>query len=253
MRRQLWWGLAMLFVLPLLVLLYLSLVKAWAFPALLTDAQWTVQHWQQLWQGQAGWWAVLWRSLLLSGGLATLATALGFVWSKHLLLEQQREPWLRWALYPYVLSPVVLGAMLQYYFVRLGLTGQFWGVFLAQAFFILPYAVLLMASFWTTELRRLALQARSLGATEGQLNRSILWPLAKPWLQLTWWQCFLASWFEYGLTQWLGLGKVETLALRSMQYLREANPHIAALAALLMVLPLLLIWWFNERYLARGR
>jgi putative spermidine/putrescine transport system permease protein len=231
--------------------LYLTLVKAWAFPSLLAGVEWTGQHWQVLWAGQEGWWAVLWRSVCLSGGLASLATALGFVWSKHLLLAQRREAWLSWALYPYVLSPVVLGAMLQYYFVRLGLTGQFWGVFLAQAFFIFPYAVLLMASFWTEDLGRMALQARSLGATEGQLNCSLLLPLARPWLQLTWLQCFLASWFEYGLTQWLGLGKVETLALRSMQYLREANPHLAALAALLMILPLLLIWWFNERLLAR--
>jgi len=234
--------------LPLLTVGYLSVVTAWQFPQL-WDAPFSFRHWQSLLEDTNQLGRSLGLSLLISGSLALVGTALGFWVSRELCFRLQRRSWLQLAYYPYLIAPVVLGAMLQFYFVRWNLTGSILGVMLAQLLFIFPYSVLLLATFWSEEVRKLALQAHSLGASDRQVNRQIIFPLARPWLILSMVQCFLISWFEYGITQLIGVGKVPTLTIQVMHFVKEANPHQAALAASLMLLPLLFVLLANRRLL----
>jgi putative spermidine/putrescine transport system permease protein len=236
--------------LPLLTVGYLSLVTAWQFPRL-WDAPFTLAHWQSLLAGGDGLAYSLGLSLLISGSLAVLGTAFGFWVSRELCFRMPAGGWLKLAYYPYLIAPVVLGAMLQFYFVRWNLTGSILGVMGAQALFILPYSVLLLSTFWSEHIRKLALQAGSLGASSREVNRRILLPLARPWLLLSLVQCFLISWFEYGITQLIGVGKVPTLTIQVMHYVKEANPHQAALAASLMILLLLFVLLANRRLLTK--
>ena len=60
------------------------------------------------------------------------------------------------------------------------------------------------------------------------------------------------SWFEYGVTQFVGIGKVPTLTVRTMQFVKEANPQFDAVSACLMVLPLLAFMLLNARLLYRN-
>lgn len=233
-------------VLPLISIIYLSLVSVWTFPDLL-DAQFTGKVWGGLFTGNAALLASFGLSLFISGTLAVVATAFGYFISKFLLFELRKRSWIQLAFYPYLIAPVILGAMLQFYFVRWGLTGTVAGIMIAQAFFILPYSVLLLSTFWTEQLRQLAFQAYSLGANSQQVNREILFPMAKPWLLLSLVQCFLISWFEYGMTQLIGVGKINTLTISTMRYVKEADPHQAALSACLMIIPVLIILVINQR------
>jgi putative spermidine/putrescine transport system permease protein len=234
--------------LPLLCVGYLSVVTAWQFP-LLWDAPFSLVHWQGLLQQTDGLAYSLGLSLLISGTLALSGTLFGFWISRELCFRLQARGWLQLAYYPYLIAPVVLGAMLQFYFVRWNLTGTTLGVMLAQSLFILPYSVLLLSTFWNEEIRKLAGQASSLGASKRQVDQRILLPLARPWLVLSLVQCFLISWFEYGITQLIGVGKVPTLTIKVMHFVKEANPHQAALAACLMLLPLLFVLLANRRLL----
>ncbi len=235
---------------PLLAIVYLSLVTVWTYPRL-WDARWSLQHWSSLASTGLSLHRNLLTSLLLAASLSLAGAAFGYRISKALLYEKSRPGWLQLALYPYLMAPVVLGSMLQYYFLKWGLMGSFGGVLLAQALFILPFSVLLMASFWTERVRRMAWQAITLGADAGQLDRQLLLPMARPWLLLTMVQCFVVSWFEYGMTQVIGLGKVETLTIKTMHFVKEANPHLAALAGCLLLAPLLLVaalgWGYRQR------
>lgn len=190
-------------------------------------------------------------SIFISGSIAVLATLFGYFISRQLLFDKNQSRFIQLAFYPYLIAPVILGAMLQFYFVRFNLTGTTLGVFIAQAFFIFPYSVLLLSTFWNDKIRQLAFQAKSLGATDRQVNQQVLFPMARPWILLSLVQCFLISWFEYGITQYIGVGKVETLTIRAMNFVKEANPHQAALSACLMILPVLLILVINQQLLTK--
>lgn len=226
--------------LPMLAVLYLTAVEEWAFPALF-DAQYTLRFWSGLLRADSELTGSLFLSLFVSTTEAAVATAFGFLVSKAVLFDRKGEGLLRLALFPFLIAPPVLGAMLQFYFVRWGLTGKLSGVMLAQALFVLPYGTLLMSGFWTERVRQVAFQAYSLGASARQVSRYVLLPMARGWLALTFGLCFLASWFEYGVTRLIGVGKVGTLTVRAMQYVQEASPHQAALSACLMVAPLLVL------------
>lgn len=236
--------------LPFLTLLYLSVVSRWTFPQLI-DATFSLGLWQNLLRNQNQIGYSFGISILLGSSVSVLATIFGFYVSKALWLEKHSARFLQLAFYPYLIPPVVLGAMLQFYFVRLGLTGTIFGVFVAQLLFILPYSVLLLSTFWTEQIRQLVLQAHSLGASDQHVNRLILLPMAKPWLGLCLVQCFLFSWFEYGITQYVGIGKVPTLTIQAMHFIKEANPHWAALIACLMLFPLLILLWMKQKLLTR--
>ncbi len=250
MKRLLSIPILLFILLPLFAVLYLSLVEYWSFPVLFR-ADFTGRWWGDLLQGRNPLLYSLGLSLGLSAGISVLATVFGFLSSRFLLFGRGREAWVRLAFYPYLIAPVVLGFMLQFYFVRMGLTGTLAGVFLAQALFVMPYSVLLLSTFWTEEVRQLAAQAQSLGASSAQVNRTILLPMARPWILLCLVQCFLISWFEYGITQLIGLGKVETLTIQAMNYTREASPHLGALSACLMIFPVLLLLLINQRLLLK--
>lgn len=250
MRRPLLLLVAVALLLPLAMLLYLSVLRQWAFPQL-ADVPWTGQQWATAWSA-GGLVGSLGLSLLLSGGLAVVATALGFVVSRQVMAHTRARLLLSLAYYPYLIAPVILGVMLQYYFIRLGISGTLTGVALAQFLFVFPYAVLFFAAFWTPRIRDMEGQALTLGASSRQVLRQVLLPAARPWMAICLFQCFLLSWFEYGMTQYVGIGKVGTLTVRTMQYIKEANPHLAAVAACMMLLPLLLFPLLNRQFQFRN-
>lgn len=241
MMQKLFQVLIILFVvLPIVALLYLSAVKFWIYPDLF-QANFTLEYWSGLrgtYSGISSSFAV---SLGIAASISLVATGLGFFFSAFLLLVPGRSTWLALSFFPYLIAPVSFGALLQTYFVRLGLSGSPSGVWIAQLLFVVPYATILLSTFWNHDIRKLYQQATALGATSSQAFFGIIVPLAKPWLGLSLLQCFLISWYEYGITRLIGLGKVQTLTVGVMHYLNEANPHLAALAATLLVGPIVLL------------
>jgi putative spermidine/putrescine transport system permease protein len=243
-------GLRALLILPMAVLVYLSLQQAWRFPRLFSG-EWTLQHWAATLQGQNSLLSSLGISLLLSGSVALLAAVSGFIVSAAVMQQKHARRWLSLAYFPYLIAPVVFAAMLQFYFVRFAWSGTPGGVVLAQYLFVFPYAVLFFSGFWTDRMRRLTAQARTLGASTREVWLRVLWPLGRPVLAMGLFQCFLLSWFEYGLTRLLGVGKVHTLTIQTVLYVQEANPHLAAVASLLMIVPALLLLFLNRQLLLR--
>lgn len=235
-----------------MAIVYLSIVSAWTFPDL-WDAHFTLEYWQKLFQRESDLLGSLLLSIFISSVISIAASTFGFLISRELMFNQKKQRLIQLAFYPYLIAPVVLGAMMQFYFVRWNLAGTLMGVLLAQALFIFPYSVLLMSTFWTDRIRQIAFQASSLGASDWMVNKTILIPMARPWLLLSLVQCFLISWFEYGITQLIGVGKIETLTIKAMFYIKEASPHQAALAACLSVLPVIIILFINQQLIFKRR
>lgn len=240
-----------LLVLPLLGLVYVSVVEQWRFPALFGDARFTLRHWQAFWNNGNGLRGGLGLSLLLSGSVALSAATAGFWMAGRVSRHPQRRFLLGLAYFPYLVAPVILGVLWQHWWVRFGWSGTFGGVFLAQWLFVFPYAVLFFAGFWNDRFRKLLFQARSLGAYRRKLWLGVVLPMGLPWLAVGLFQCFLLSWFEYGMTQLIGVGKVPTLTIRTVLFVQEANPHGAAVASLLMALPPLVLLGLNRSVFLR--
>jgi putative spermidine/putrescine transport system permease protein len=246
MRRLLQIVLLLLVVFPALVLLWLSLAKEIGYPSFF-DSSFTFDFWKNVFTGGEG----LLKSLLWSLGIAffvaMVSTVFGFIISKKMASSDFGQRSLQLAYLPYLIAPVVLGAMLQFYFTRLGCTGSVIGVMMAQLIFIMPYAVLVFSGFWTPHIKQLAFQATTLGASNHYVLRHIVLPVARSWFFLTFSQCFLISWFEYGITELIGVGKVQTLTIKSMVYVKESSPQYGAVAACMMIIPVLLLFVINSR------
>lgn len=243
--------LIVLLLFPLGVLIYVSVVRQWTYPQFF-DSQFTFEHWGNTLGGQNQ----LVGSFFLSAGIALLiafsCTFFGFVLSRYLMYSRLGHRLLALAYFPYLIAPVILGAMLQFYFIRTGLSGKLAGVLLAQFLFVFPYAVLFFSGFWNDRTRNLEGQAATLGASNWQILRKVLVPAGREWLVICFFQCFLISWFEYGITSLIGIGKVPTLTIQTMQYVGEANPYVAAVAACLMVLPLVALLAVNRKVFLRN-
>lgn len=249
MKKAIIYSIGFITVLPLVSLIYLSFVTRWSFPGLFSEV-FTLSNWHQAIEGSGGIAGSLFLSLGISGSLALISTFFGFFVSRNIMLEEKNQVLLKSAFLPYTIAPVVMGAMMQYYFIKIGISGSISGVMIAQLLFILPYSVLLLSTFWSVRIKHMIYQAKTLGASDQVVNRTILLPLSRPWLFLCFVQCFLISWFEYGMTRLVGVGKVETLTIKVMLFIEEANPYLAAVAACLMIFPVLLLLIINGKLVA---
>lgn len=246
MKRALYILTGFLLVLPLATILFLSVTGRWSGQNLLPE-YFTLTHWSSLFSLQSNLGHSLLVSLGISGTIAVFSTVFGFIISRQLTTGQGYRKLVQLAYFPYLIAPVVFGTMLQFYFNRFNLTGSVAGVLLAQVLFIFPYSVLLLSTFWNDRIRQIAFQATTLGAGTYELYRKVLIPMARPWLFICFVQCFLISWYEYGITQLIGVGKVKTLTVQAMLFVKEANPFLAALAACLMVIPVLVLLAANKQ------
>lgn len=234
---------------PFLFLLVLSLGRSWAFPALLPEV-WTLEHWRFFFSGGGQLGQSLGLSLLISLCIAALATGLGMWVSRHLVEHPWKERLLALAYLPYVFSPVILAACLQYFFLRFDLAGHLPGVLLAHLLIAFPFSLLFFSSFWNARLLSMERLVYTLGGSSRQALQRVILPVARGPLLVCFFQTFLISWFEYGLTRLIGMGKVATLPIRVFQYVNEANLFLAALSTCLIFLPPIILLWANRKFLA---
>jgi putative spermidine/putrescine transport system permease protein len=239
---------AMLTVFPLLYLIVTALAGPWPAPRLLPESL-SIDRLLKVIVGGSGLGASLALSLLIAFVVAALSTGLGFVTSRHLAYSPRRNVWLLLAYLPFALSPVVLAACLAFFFIKLRLSGTVLGVVLAQTILAYALAVILLVGLWNPHKRGLEDLARTLGATSRQVWLRVLLPSSMPLLRVCFFQTFLMSWVQYGLTFMIGNGRIQTLPLRVYGYAFEADLSYAALAGVLLILPPLLLLWFERRVL----
>jgi len=237
---------------PLVFLLGLSLSQYWQFPEVLPQ-NWSFQHWRNSLFQQGDILESLLLSLGLSLTLASLVSVFAFFFSKYIAYSQYRQLFMRLTLVPYILSPVVLAVIFQYYFTVANLSGHFIGVLVAQLFFALPFGIVIFNNFWNEKLKAIEQLSFTLGASPQQSLFQVILPLSKPAIVLCFFQSFLVSWFEYGLTQFIGLGKVKTLTVMVFNFINEANIFYAALACVLLILPPIILLYLNKKALILAR
>lgn len=244
--------LAVTFLFPVAFLLLLSISVGWIFPEVLPESL-TFQRWISLAGGNNDLFRSLILSLAIAFSVATLSTFGGFYTSKHLAYHHKRSLWMRLSYFPFVLSPIIYAALLYFYFIRAGLSGNAIGVILGQLLIAYPYSVILFSGFWSDRIQNMENLVQTLGGNRWQTYRRVFLPMAQGLLLVCFFQTFLISWFEYGLTTLIGVGKVQTLTLKVFQYINEANFYNAAVSSSLLVLPPIILLYFNKKYLFKKR
>lgn len=245
--KILMWCIGLSFVLPFATIGLWSVADTWRYPVLLPTL--TGSHWRQLISHQQLLLNGLLRSTSMAVSIALVNTVLGFYISRAIAYHRHRRRWLFLAYWPYVIAPVILAALVYLFFLRWGWAGTWGGVWLGHSFLALPYAVIVFQPFWTEKIRQYTQLAATLGASRISIFSVVLFPLAKGILLIGGFQTFLISWFEFGLTSLLGVGKVQTLPILVYQYIQEANPFLAAVAALILMIPPAIVLWINKQFL----
>ena len=246
--RLLLWGVILILVFPFLFILLLSLAGTWRFPSIL-PATWSLNAWYSLLAINSDITQSLVRSTVIGLTVASTATGLGFITSKSIAYHRHRRHLMMLSYFPFILSPVIYAACINYYFIIWGLSGSVYGVILGQLLIAYPYSVILFSGFWNNRMRQMEMLVATLGGTSWQTYRYVLLPAAKGILLVSFFQTYLISWFEYGLTTIIGVGKVETLTLQVYQYVLEANLFYAALSSFILIIPPALLLYANKRYL----
>lgn len=236
------------FLIPFGVLVYLSLSIQWYYPSLFSHP-FTSNHWQSFFDGNSGLFQSAVLSLFISLTVSLFATLGGFFISRGIAYYTTSPWWLVSAYFPYVISPVVLAVMLNYYFLQIGFSGTLVGVMTAQFLITLPYSVIFFYGFWNQNIRNLENLVGTMGGNFIQKGKHAILPSAKGLLVICFFQCYLISWFEYGLTQFIGIGKVETLTIMVYRFVAESNPYLAALSGTLLVIPPTILLFVNRKFI----
>ena len=226
---------------PLAILGAWSFSGTWFYPALLPRS-WTFESWRALLSGGS-----LAHALLVSVAMATVTGVVGCVvaipvgrliarstgWRRHVGVAA--------AFLPVATPPIALGAGLQYSFIVLGLAGSTVGVICAHLVPAVGYLSLYFFAVFTAFDTRVEEEARSLGAAPTQVWLRVTLPIIRRQLAAAIAFGFLLSWGQFALTLLIGGGVVHTLSLDVFAYLRAGQSRYAATAALLLIVPPMLV------------
>ncbi|WP_254245127.1 hypothetical protein [Hymenobacter sp. BRD67] len=155
---------ACLFTLPFGLLGLLAVGENWHFPEALPPA-YSLQALRDLLSADNELLSGLGRSFLLAGTVAVAATAGGFILARAVTRSRWPARWETLSYLPYALPPVLLAVLIQPFIIRLHLSGSVGGVLLGLLLIALPFATLLLGSFWTRQVTEYEQLARTLGCT----------------------------------------------------------------------------------------
>lgn len=235
------------FAFPFLFLLALSFMKSWVYPVLFPHHL-SFINWKEMIRSQDGILKSFFYSLIIALFVAVFSTFAGFIISRFIAFNRHRGQWIFASYAPYILSPVIYAVLLNYFFIRLGLSGNIAGVMLGQLIIALPFSIILFTAFWDERIKSLEEVSYTLGGSFRHTFFKLLLPVAKPQLLVCFFQTFLISWFEYGMTSIIGVGKVQTLTIKVYQYIEEANLFYAALSSCIIIFPPIILLWLNRKF-----
>lgn len=154
-----------------------------------------------------------------------------------------------WLIIAYIVPALVYIVPLYAIYQRLGLSGSYLSVILYYETFELPFVVFMMRSYFADVPRELEDAAQVDGCSRFQAFRKVVLPLVLPGLSTVTILAAILSWGEYfGALIFTGSTNV-TAPVAIQQYIGQdtSNWSVLAAAALLLVVPVLLLAGFVQR------
>jgi len=243
--------LAYLIFAPLANLALWAVATQWYFPYKL-PLSYGFRYWHDVFKPTGDATASLGTSIVVA--VFTVAVCLLLALPAGYALSRRRVPW-RGAILLILLLPQALPSVAVYIniarlFYRVGLNGTIAGVVLVHAVHGLVIAVWIAAAAFAAVDNELELAARNLGASAARTVFSVTLPLAAPGLIAAAIFVFLESLDEFTGTYFVGVPDVTTLPLMMFNASIAGNYQIAAITALILLLPSIVFMLLVERFLS---
>ncbi|TKB99776.1 MAG: ABC transporter permease subunit [Mesorhizobium sp.] len=209
-------------------------------------------QWYRSFFGDSSWNGAAWASVQIGVAVATLSTIVGTLAAFGL---SRTNPGLRGLLTMITLAPItlpviVVGIATYFGLTNLGLTGSKTGIVLAHSIGAIGIVVVIVSATLANFDRTLEKAAKSMRAGPLQTFIRVTLPLIRPGVIGGAMFAFLHSFDEVVITSLVGGLSIRTLPLKMLENIRhQIDPTIAAVASLLMLLPVLWLivlyvtWW----------
>jgi len=187
-------------------------------------------------------------STVLTVALATLAA---YALSRMRFPGQQN--YLVWVLSQRMMPPIAVAIPIFFMFRDLGLRDTHLGLVLAHALMNLPFAVLLMKSFFDDVPKEIDESAMIDGATRPQAFARIVMPMVKGGVAAAAVLCFIFSWTEFLLSQQL-TSSIRTIPVKISTFVTSTGTEWGFITALgtAAIVPSFLFILAVQRHLVRG-
>ncbi len=258
MRGALAWGLrgaslgAVAFVIfgPILNLALWAVAVQWYFPYKL-PVTYGLKYWYEVFKPRSDAIESLTTSILIA--LFTVAACLILAIPAGYALARGRLPW-RGAILLAFLLPQAIPSLAVYFnvariFYTFHLNGTITGVVLVHTVHGLVFAVWIAAAAFAAVDPELELAARNMGASALRGFLTVTLPLAAPGIMASAIFVFLESLDEFTGTYFVGVPDVTTLPLLMFTASVAGNYQIAAITALILLVPSVGFMLFIERFL----
>lgn len=195
--------------------------------------------------------AILDTVLVAAGAtFVTLLAALPAAFALSLLDFRNRRLAFLWVLFHRILPPIAVLVPLVFIYARIGLRDTHAGVILAHAAVNLPFAVLLLKSFFDDVPREVGEAATIDGATRFQSFLRIHAPLVRGGIAATAVLCFIFSWTEYLMALFL-TNSIRLLPVQLSLVVTQTWGFTSALSTA-SILPGFIFILLVQRHLVRG-
>ena len=237
---------------PLVPLVIHSFARGYVFPQLV-PAEWSTRAWRIVLATDGGTWNALRWSVVVAVAVTALSLLVALPAGRVLGLRTFRG---KRVLEFLVLTPLLVPAVavaigLDITFIRLGLSGTFWGVVLVHLIPATPYAVLVLAGVFANYDADLEAQARTLGASPLNVFRHVTMPAIKPGLIIAGFFAFIVSWSQYVLTLQIGGGKILTLPVLLVSTASGGDVAITGALTIVSALPVVVLLGLASRHVVR--
>jgi putative spermidine/putrescine transport system permease protein len=235
---------------PLVNLVLWAFAEQWYFPFKL-PVVYGLKFWSQVFKPSSDVFETLATSVLIAS--FCVVTCLALAVPAGFALSRGRLPW-RGAILLAFLLPQAFPSLAVYFnvariFYTIGLNGTIAGVVLVHAVHGLVFAVWIAAAAFAAIDPDLELAARNIGASRLRSFATVTLPLAAPGIMASAIFVFLESLDEFTGTYFVGVPDVLTLPLLMFNASIGGNYQIAAITALILLVPSVGFMLFIERFL----
>jgi multiple sugar transport system permease protein len=180
----------------------------------------------------------------------TLILALPASFALSLLPFKLSRAYYLWVIFQRFLPPIVAIIPLVFMFHFAGLLDTRMGLIMAHTAMNLPFAVLILKSFFDEVPREVGEAAAIEGANRFQIFLKIFTPMIKGGIAATAVLCFIFSWTEFLLALFL-TSSIRTLPVKALNVMTESWGFTSALTTTAMI-PCFIFILLSQRHLVRG-
>jgi len=196
-------------------------------------------HWYQNFFGRSDWLDAAYLSIWIGGAVMCLATVLGA--PAAIALVRSRFPGKN-LLVGFIISPliapvIVLAIGIYFFYARLGLVGNPFGLVIAHTCLAVPFVVINVSAALQGFDERLEHAAMNLGATPWRTFWQVTFPIIRPGVFAGALFAFISSFDELVVALFVSGSTAVTLPRKMWESIRfEIDPTIAAVSTILVVL-----------------